>query len=363
VGGASLRPHLLVRQTYDDNVLYSSTTKTADLISVIAPGLGIMLGTEERNFLLFDYTARNYFYADQDVLNGTDHSLALRGRYQASRISVAGGGTLDILSGLIGGEIDRGKVNRTLHDSDYRISYDVTDKTDVYIGLSENGVDFQCGVCLVFLAQFKTRLGVYFDVSPKTTLFAETFYGQTHTHANLSATPDGSPSDFGGLFVGVKGRLASRFLYNAKAGYQVREYRSGASGPDGPVAEAALQYVLGERSDVDLRYTRRDAVSAQVIEESYVSDRISLVLRHRFGESGKLRASLGFAFVVNDYTGSTFRNRADEFWRVNFGLFYKMQEWLTGTLRYDYERFQSSLEGLRDYDVNRVSIEMTVGLL
>jgi hypothetical protein len=364
VGPVVLRPHLNLRETYTDNVFFRATKQSDDFVSVIAPGFGAMFGSDDGNRIRFDYTASQYLYVQNSFLNDTEHSFRFDIQYRGDRLAVSGQTTFEMLSSVPGAEIDRGKIDRSVRENHYRGAYDLTGKTRGYFDVTEAGIDFERGLTLLDVAQFRTAVGAEIDFFSRMTAFGEIFYGQTHTSANISGTPEGSPSDFGGASVGLKGGLGARTVYYAKGGYQIREYRSSTEeGPQIPFFETTLEYRATEKTKASLEYVHRDAISVEAIESSFVTDRTTFRLDHAFGESGKLNASLAFAYVVNDHTGRTLRDRVDNLWRINIGLLYRMEEWLTGKISYEFERFDSSFARLRDYDVNRISIEMTIGLL
>ena len=50
-------PHLDLASTYDDNVLISSTTNIADFSFTVSPGLQLVYGNADHNYLSLDYTA------------------------------------------------------------------------------------------------------------------------------------------------------------------------------------------------------------------------------------------------------------------------------------------------------------------
>ena len=155
--------------------------------------------------------------------------------------------------------------------------------------------------------------------------------------------------------LGAKGSIATRITYLLKVGYEARAFSGIDSETDSLVTEAGLTYSFAERSAVTLAYSRRNNVSIQDPGVVYLTDSVSARLTHPFGPARKFEAGIGISYVINSYDGTIYNQRVDNEMRINFDIVYKMKTWLSAKLGYEFEHFESSFRGVRNYDANQSS--------
>ena len=79
-------------------------------------------------------------------------------------------------------------------------------------------------------------------------------------------------------------------------------------------------------------------------------------------QARELVVRLGGNFQNDEYANvGTFRGRNDKSYRANFSLIYNIQLWLSTSIGYEFERYVSNESTIIDYDVNRVSLRVSVG--
>ena len=104
------------------------------------------------------------------------------------------------------------------------------------------------------------------------------------------------------------------------------------------------------------------AVSVQAISQSYASDIVTAGLDRVLSSDGKLVARLGGNFQNDVYENlGTYAGRNDKSYRANVALIYNIQLWLSTSVTYEFEKFVSSASTIIDYDVNRVTVRVSVG--
>jgi hypothetical protein len=128
------------------------------------------------------------------------------------------------------------------------------------------------------------------------------------------------------------------------------------------VVEASLTGRINEKTTAVLSYSRRSSVSVQDPNASYASGVVTVGLNRVISSDGKLVARLGGSFQNDEYVDiGTFAGRNDKAYRANFALVYNIQLWLSTSLAYEYEKYVSSDSRVIDYDVNRVTLRVSVG--
>ncbi|MHB8522564.1 MAG: outer membrane beta-barrel protein [Limisphaerales bacterium] len=386
-GPLLLRPRVGLEEKYNDNIFYqpSHLGPTGDLITTINPGISISLGREEiksavdytplgvvteeqPNFIAFDYSLASHFYAQQDNLNTTEHFFTIKDRLKGQRLKLEGSDSIQFLSGIIGQGFNLGNaiIDQTVFADNYKLSYAISEKTSAYAVASYSAQDFAPGTPLYSINTLQGTLGFSAQLLPKTSFFGELYYGQTAVRPNSPdrvAFPDGPYADITGGFIGVLGHFTEKLSGSVKAGYEVQSFSDNSPGESAPVVEAALSQRFSEKTSLSLIYTRHAFVSVQQIAIGFTSDSVGLKLDQVIGETGRLAASLAVNYQAFEYENTgVFALRHDDFYRASANLNYKFNLWMTGSLGYEFEKFDSNyLPSLIDYHANRVTLRLIVG--
>jgi hypothetical protein len=361
IGPLILRPQLGVSERFDSNIYFQQRDETADLITVISPGLNLFVGKADRNFLALDYVMDAQFYLDNDQINTVNHLLAFRDRLERARLTVKGDDSVQWISGILSGSLIFSRttpVDRTVQYHHYTVSYSVTEKTSIYLDGLYSGVDYQSDIPLYDSETIRGTAGFAFKRSEKTSFFGELYYGQTSVNPNSSSLADSPRLTYAGGFVGARGEFTSKLRGTIKAGYERREFTNNQGSDGAPVVEAALDYRVREKTLLSLTYQRASGTSVDTAGTSYVSDTAGFRVTQAFGTKAKWLATFAAQYAGYDYGVA---NRQDRLYNFNLGMAYRLQIWLTAGLNYEFEKFESNLPVLQDYNVHRITARIAVG--
>lgn len=408
----SARPRFDLTETYNDNI-FSRPNGADDFITTISPGLNLRVGRPERNSLSFDYRFSHHFYVDRDDLDSDEHSFELRSRLQGERLVLTGNDRIQLLSspiGLVevigpgrqatppisggrdpqtgqptaptptpgpvvpgdqptspirGGEViatvEERNVDRTTFYDAYNLGYVISEKTSVYLQGVHTTTDYESGIRLFDITTLRGTAGFGYQAFPKTGFFGEVYYGQTSIDPNFPS-PGPPHVNFIGGFLGARGNFTEKLTGAVKVGYESREFSDDTSAPSSPVVDLSLAHRLSEKTSIQLNFARLHDVSIQFERESYTANVARLSLSQALGTSGKWRASIGGSYGLFEYdTTSGSPDREYNIYSAYFALIYQIQDWLGANFSYNFDTIKSDSGGVAEYDVNRVSLGVSVG--
>ena len=360
VGPLHVKPQLSLSERYDDNIFYRAGNAVEDdFVTVVSPGVNFQLGRRDANYILFDYQFDQLFYLQHSGQNSGDHVFSLNSNLAWKRLTVEGADRVQFLSGILGGTDNLGRrVDRRTYYDNYTIGYALTEKTGIYVAGLFDAVDYEKGTPLYDSNTLRGTGGFAFQVTPKSRLFGEVYYGQAAIDPNGAAVK-GPHQEFLGGFLGARGEFTSRLTGRVKAGYEVREFSDRTPAPSAPVVEASLEQRFSDKTSLTLAYTRRNTVSVQVARLSYTADSVSGQLTQVLSSDGKLVGTIGGSFENDDYEEIGGPVRHNVWYRASAAVNYSIQLWLKAGLIYEFESYHSNQ--VIDYDVNRVSLRVSVG--
>ena len=372
VGGALIQPRVAVSETYNDNIYFRPskpvpgfpTLEVADdLVSLFSPGVSVQLGKDEGNYISVDYGLNSFVYAIHPDENALDHSLSLRGRYAGRKLSLSGSDHIDQMSTIYGGGSTLGiKLDRWIMADTYQLSYQLTEKTGFYVEGQHNSTDFAKGLPLYDTSTFRGTLGFNYQWRPRLGLFGEVYSSRSSSDPNLDLFPKGPSILATGGYLGARGEFTAKLTGMLKAGYETRGYSDGSDAPGSPVVEASVTHRFNEKSSTSLSYSRSSYASVQYSKYSYVRDGVDLRIDRMLGSTGRLTASASARLEFDSYDATDVRSaRSDQRMIVNASLFYQLKLWMVAALNYEFERFASDNPGVVDYDVNRITVQLSVG--
>ena len=372
-GAVRVRPHLTVSGRYDDNIFFQGNKSPAgvsaedDFITIISPSANVQLGRLQGNHILFTYQLDQSLYARHDEQDHRDHLLTLATSLKGNRLSLEGSDSVQFLSGILGGALvqtnaQNARVDRIFYVDHYRLEYDLTEKFSAYLEGAHDATDYEEGTTLYDANTLRGTGGFAFNMAPKIRLFGEGYYGQSAVDPNRSVDPKGPHLDVVGGFLGVSGDFHPKLSGSVKAGYEARSFSDGSANDGSPVVEASLNGKIDQRTSAALSYSRRTSVSVQAASQSYASDLLSAGLDRVLSSDGKWMVRLGGSFQNDEYENSgTYANRNDKSYRANFALIYNIQLWLSTSVVYEFEKYVSTDSRIIDYDVNRVTLRVSIG--
>lgn len=362
-GSYSLRPQLNISEVFNDNIFFRNDRKQSDFITTISPGLVLQLGTEEANFISLSYYFDRLQYLDETSLNANQHRIALGSHVQFNRLTIEGQDRIEFLSSALGGGISLSgvKVDRTTYYDQYRLTYDFSERTGVYLEGSHSTTDYQEGIRLFDVNSLIGTLGFHYRAFSRSFLFGEVYYGQTAADPNFDG-PKPPHATFIGGYVGARGYFTEKLTGSVKAGVESREFSDGTPVGEIPVVEAELTEMFSEKTVLTASYSRRQHVSVQYSRAGYTLDLVSLYLRQEIGNDGRFHAVARGSYGMAEYEPNpSFQDRSDRLIAAGLELTYDFKIWLRGRFGYDYEHLDSDLPAIVEYDVNRVTLGLSIG--
>jgi len=365
-GPAVLKPQLEVAQTYSDNITYRTDDKVSDLVTILSPGLKLQLGSLDYNHLELSYLFDRVEYWDNSDLSVNQHRVALSSDFQISRFRLEGADRFEILSSPLGGGISVGgaKIDRHVFQDQYRLTYEVSEKTAVYGEALHARTDYQTDIALYDSMMLEGTLGFQYLGLTRVRFFGEVYYGLTENEPNSAQLREYPQADYVGGFAGARGDFTERVTGMVKAGYESRWYSDGSEGLGTPVVDVSLTGRITDKTALIFFYSRRQRESAQFVRSSYTANAFVLNLQQQIGSDGRLRANLRAEYSRSDYDFNpqyVSGERKDDLLLASLTLTYDIKLWFRVFGGYSFEHLKSNEPSILDYDVNRVRLGMQFG--
>ena len=396
IGPVLVLPQADFSLSYEDNVfLFRDEDKIDDIITTFSPGFGLQYGQNvlDSNYIGLDYSSEFTAYSDNSELNADSHLLNFAINYQKEgKFTFSGNNQLRIAENLLTGSErlffsgrerelmgSGGLLLNTLSSSGRsRFEYTISPKTSVYLSTSLNILDYDekphyynkdvfgslIPYALFDISDWNNTLGFGWQISPKIKLYGSLFYGLTSVETNLKRMGLRPDSDFFGGHIAANGEFTDKLTGRIQLGYQSRNFDYLSNGLGGnnhslPIFEADIEYKYSQKGIVSFGYIRAGNVAVQSPNSSLKSDSILLSLDQGLGTSGKLNAKFN-----SEYRLDSFEDRdAQEYEFITFqtGLSYSFNQWIKSDLSYSVQMFTANLEGVIDYNLNRVMLSFSVG--
>jgi hypothetical protein len=370
-GPVALKPQLTVSETFNDNVSYRRDNKESDFITVLSPGLVLQVGRKDFNFLEFSYTYDRYIYADLNEFDANQHHIASRLKFQKNRLTLDGRDTIDFLSSPLGGGYSSGstsgtegvivggrKVDRTAFADSYRLTWDASERSDLYLGLGHSFWDYEEDLALYDSRTLIGTLGFEYHPFTKAFFFGETYFGETQNDRNVEALSEYPTANFVGMFVGTRGNFTEKLRGMAKAGFEHRYYSDGGDPLTTPVVEMSLAATLTENTELNAGYSRHQYESIQFVRSSYTTDSLSFSWLQKIGADGRLRSLLSAGYQLSQFENN---GRTDNIFNAGLTISYDIKLWMHAFGSYTFEHLDSNELLVEDYNVNRIMVGLHIG--
>jgi hypothetical protein len=311
---------------YSDNIFYSSTDRTSDIITTL--GAFFVIGAGDwidrvNNFVLLEYSPALQFYARHSAQNNTPQSLVFTSQFgtghlvnkfrvlytltnapTADQIGLHEYQSLDaalVSSYSLGGRTVLQNTGRMLYQADY-------------VGIS--------------YLTLSTAPRLDYRLHDKLALFLEPYAG-------IVFTEGGPTQQFQGLNLGLKYSTLSKLKVEGSLGFET--YQTGGSAGEAgqfttPTFDLILAYEVRQTAII-LELNREVRHSGFVDGQTYINNALALVVKQRI--FGKIDMRLDLQYQILEYQGLGANNRTDTFLlavpRIDY-LFWKEQ----GTLSIYY---------------------------
>ncbi|MBN8247022.1 MAG: outer membrane beta-barrel protein [Verrucomicrobia bacterium] len=369
----------------------------SDLLWYISPGMEIQYGANPENSLSFGYFHDFILYTKNSEFNAGQDRLQFDARAQVGRFTLLGSDTISWLDTILGGSIataERVPVRRLYWLDNYRLTYDSSVKTDIYVVFNHDLQDFLQSISLYDIGTIRGTAGFTYKPTERIGIFVEAGGGHTDVTANLPPPPGpntmlpGEDSWVYGGFVGVRGTFTPRITGSVKVGYETRSFTGENVQGDGggAVVGVGLTYTPTARLLVNLTYDRRVGVSSQFAGQSLKNGTAALTATQQLGTSGRWSVIGRLGFSHGNFSGQTQTavgviegvgpavfdydiGRDDQTVTASVGVQFQPRPWLTSALTYSFENYNADFNdsytalttGLNDFVVNRVNLQVSVG--
>jgi hypothetical protein len=298
----------------------------------------------------------------------------------------------EFVSSFMGGSVNLGQtlVDRWSHATTGRVTYDSSEKTDVYFSGSRNYLNYE-GVNFYGNDGWRGNLGASYKPTDRLSVFVEGGYGLTDFIRGTSALGFIPTSHVYGGFVGVRGQFTERLDGSIGGGYEIREFPDipGASFSI-PAANISVSYAFRETTKFSLAYIRRTDNAAQIARQGVTYATTTFNVQQALGTTGTWLATAGvsyqggafdsltgFGAAYEPIAGTSLRSlsmrtvdykRDDSMMSLSGGISYTPRRWLRFGLNYSYDNYSVDFAdaGLKDvflptYDAHRVMVGVQIG--
>ena len=354
--------------TYDDNVAARSSPKDSSLGFNPYVGLSFVNITPQTTWDVYARLGLVYYFDSPAGINDTSsqsragvnltHRFSERLRF-SSRNFIAYELEPDYSSGIAS---SRQLGEYFSWQSDNSVGFRWTERLGTYTGLRLTGVNYDIPNNDRFTWELYNQLR--YQLGPQTVLTGDYRYAQT--------TGDGRSSDSTDqyILIGAEQRFSPNTIGIIRAGVQLRDVDAGTTSSS-PYLELALNSQVTQQLSVRAftRYGIETYDTVQQLKGGSVEfdDRRTL----RLGISSEYVISPMFSvFGGVDYIPTSFQggrivsgapstsDLTEDLVNSNIGVSVKFNDYLTGTVSYNYTNSSSDIPG-RDYDRNRITLGLS----
>lgn len=349
LGPVDLHPHLDFVAGYDDNVFLRRDGQQGDFSFVTSPGLQLVYGQSDRNFIALDYTAGFERFVRLTSQDANNQFVRLNGHFELHQLTLGVSHRFQDIKGpntQIGARV-RSLDNITNLDVEYRLS----SKTSVGLGYGQYLHDYNLAG-LYDSREYVPHATLFYHITPKTDLFLQFAYGWVVVDQSPSAT-------YQEVNVGLRGKITKKITGTARFGYQHRCFDHTYGDINAFVAGLDLEAALTRRAALAFSFTRSVNPSPSLVGNSYEATRVEGKLTHRFPRK-KVAVWIGGAYENDDYkqpVGLT--DRSDDFFEASAGVTWDVTKWMQVGAEYLFWHNDSRLTEL-DFHRNLASVHVRV---
>lgn len=397
-----VQPQLDLSTQFTDNLLYAPRGSEfhskydipleSDFIQTFSPGVEVQYGRNDENSFKATAFFDELLYTNNSEYNGQQERLALESRMEFGRFTLKGTDSIQWMDQIQSGSsatFYRAPIRYLSWVDDYRLTYDATIKSDLYLGLSHNLMEYLQEVGYYNQGTVTGTLGATYKPSETLGVFVEAQGGHTSIDPAAPFMAPVTPSNIYGGFIGARGVFTPRIDGSVGVGYLIRDFPATVKTTDqsSPAVNLGLNYTQSVRRFFNLSYTRGLYVSSTIPDQSYLSDAVQLSMTQTIGRQGsssrpsaasgrwltRISAGMNFGNYGDRYTyiGDVPVNQAqqNQYLTGTASLVYQPNGWLTTTLSYQYMNYRVSFTdplaganyGANDYHVSWVTLQISIG--
>lgn len=329
---------------FDDNIYTTESDEESDFILSLSPTIALSMGDyrqRQGNLLSVDYTPSFVFYTDNSDLNAVNHRVNAAGQWKREPWQLnLSQGYLDLFdsSSDIGG-LTRRQIFNTMFSGQYEIS----PKTALEANFRQNlnNYDSETGsTSNDQINDWTVESFVNYQATPK-------FKASVGLAAGWVDSSESVDTCFQQLLTRVMYKWSEKLDFTASVGAQLQEFEEFQNMTQdnklNGIFALGTTYRPVEKTVLGLGAYRRDNTSASSVNENYTVTGVDLSIRQFLTPT--LSAGLSGGYSYSDYysTAKGFNSdRADDYWRVQVSLDWKVMEKLTVGVFYQHRQDDSS---------------------
>lgn len=312
LGSLNIRPNFGAGAGYDNNVFLLHDNYVDDSYYSIAPGIMLVYGTEDNNYLTMNYVYEDIKYSEESELDYDSHLFSLGANYilghcilhlsdQFSNTRETDAETfqnLDRSANIETFTVDRYISRKSSLKGEQR--YEIYDyDLDQYIDYNE------------------FWYGGYFShqTFPKIKTLIGGGYGMVRMNDDVMGD-----ADYLELNIGLQGRLTAKTQLHLRGGFQTRKFKDDIEDINEWTALIGLTSRYSRRTYWGVDLSRRLSPSSTQGGYTRVSTSISPYIRHIFGKD-HFSISVSGSYEPSDYYGPQGElDRHDTLWYINGGV-------------------------------------------
>jgi len=336
-------PHLDLASTYDDNILIAHNDKLADFYFTISPGLELVHGDVEHNYVSLDYTEGSEHFLQHGSQNAENHYATFKTTYDFSRLKLTLTNPFQIETSpdfQVGTRVEEQK-NLTDFSAEYLVnkyfSLGLLYHQELHHFLTAGEINYSV---------FQPGGVLYYHVLPKTDIYGEFDYGWVDEQL-------GEDQRYWSGSLGIRGKITSKISGRIGVGYEDNEYSGSTTNVETMVATVSLHGDLSPHTSADLTVERRIDPSVTVQDNSFTDTRVEFILNQKIYRE-KFLVQVGGFYERDDYNPG--QNRVDDVWQGRVGTRYIATKWLELGVAYHYQRDKSS-ENTFSFGQNVVTVD------
>jgi len=354
---------------YDDNINISNGDRISDIYTAIEPSITFGFGdlkSGDANFILVNYMASLFLFADHDENDALQHLFQLQGQYQLSRLTLSLTQSIQILDGTdlrnldsstgnFGQQVNLDVAGRTrynIYDTRVNAAYYLTGKTFLSVGGDYSLSDYDT---LISSSTASANIFINYNYSPKLVIGLGGTFGKT-------MVDDPNPDEtFQQGNIRLSYQATGKIDLAASAGVEVRHF-------DGdlrdeyvtPVFELTLNYLPFDGTRIFLTANRRTNNSAVLLGQDFAVTNFTAGIQQRFLQRFTLAFDAGYE--NGDYfstVGAPGADRLDNYFFVEPSITVRVTRFWTLGAYYLHRANDSSFDAFSFHD-NQVGVRTSL---
>ena len=365
IGPVHISMQLGLVSEYNDNIYASETNAAAAMVVKIQPGIKVGMGDykdQNEDYLLLNYQPDFVYYMGYSDQDRVDQSLDLSGQATFSRFST--NVDLSYVDTNEPNATQTGRQSYQLFNFNWQNSYLLATKTSAQMGITitnqsyENGDEY---------TTYSVSPQIGYQFSPKTMFTFGPYAGIAYINSSSSSfdpntgTTSGSngTQTFQGATVGIIYNNLRKLKFTGVVGVQSRQFHgfnaSAASNFTTPIFDFSVQWIISEKSTLNLEFARNVQISDFIEGLTYTNDEVNFSINHQLTSHVSLR--FGASYQNLDYQGNSSEVRKEQYVSLIPTITYSFWRNQCSLMAYYRRQQRTSTLELNGYIVNTYGVQ------